>query len=184
MDHRSDRDKNLPRVWKKKEEEDRPGKTPEPGQRISYSLLPWTHWDRRRPRSGSQREGWAGGWTWPVSCWRSRKKNQSSGFVPILFFFFSCIVAHFYTLVMWLVVQTSLTWNQSMAQKACDLWFRPHPVRYLYCDWSLPPTSGHLSFWTRMQMILMKKIKFTWRRGKRRRCFWTDRWWWEKVIGQ
>lgn len=42
-------------------------------------------------------------------------------------------------------------------------------VGYLYCDWSLPPTSGHLSFWTRIRMMLMKRIKFTFEKKKRER---------------
>lgn len=37
-----------------------------------------------------------------------------------------------------------------------------HPVRYLYCDWSFPPTSRQRSFCSRIRMMLMNKIKFTW----------------------
>lgn len=34
-------------------------------------------------------------------------------------------------------------------------------MKYLYWDWSLPPMSGHLSFWSRIRKMLMKRMKFT-----------------------
>lgn len=40
-------------------------------------------------------------------------------------------------------------------------------ARYLYCDGSLPPTSGHLSFWSKMRMMLMKRRKFTLERRRK-----------------
>lgn len=40
----------------------------------------------------------------------------------------------------------------------------PHPIgthTHLYCDWSLPPTSGDLSFCSKIRIILMKRTKLT-----------------------
>lgn len=39
-------------------------------------------------------------------------------------------------------------------------------VTYLYCDWSFPPTSGDLNFWSKILIILMKSIKFTCKENK------------------
>lgn len=41
-------------------------------------------------------------------------------------------------------------------------------LQYLYWDWSFPPTSGHLSFWTRIRMMLMNRIKLNCRTHKGR----------------
>lgn len=32
---------------------------------------------------------------------------------------------------------------------------------HLYCDWSLPPTSGEVSFWSKILTMLMKRAKLT-----------------------
>lgn len=40
----------------------------------------------------------------------------------------------------------------------------PHPIgtrTHLYCDWSLPPTSGDLSFCSKIRIILTKRTKLT-----------------------
>lgn len=39
---------------------------------------------------------------------------------------------------------------------------------HLYWDWSLPPATGHISFWTRILIMLMKMMKFTCRGQKGR----------------
>lgn len=39
-------------------------------------------------------------------------------------------------------------------------------MTHLYCDWSFPPTSGDRNFCSKILMILMKSIKFTYKENK------------------
>lgn len=73
-------------------------------------------------------------------------------------------------LLTWLQVHVGKKWkyNKTRIQEGrgavsfVSMSTKEHQIEsYLYCDWSLPPTSGHLSFWTKIRMMQMNWMKFT-----------------------
>lgn len=54
----------------------------------------------------------------------------------------------------------------NLIEISLTLYIKPKSMTHLYCDWSFPPTSGDLNFWSKILIILMKSIKFTCKENK------------------